>query len=160
MFLAGGFSRLGTDTGNRQYGNAAVAMVYLFTAVFGATWLTVPWLLPAEYFPLQVRAKGNAWGVIGWSIGNGWLTLLCPVMFDHIGEKTLYIFGACNILSIRKPSDRARFPLLTWPYSDGVGTVSRNESKIPRGDRPPILYRQSMGLEGGGELQVPERAES
>lgn len=100
MFLAGGFSRLGTDTGNKQFGNAAVAMVYLFTAVFGATWLTVPWLYPAEIFPLHVRAKGNAWGVVGWSIGNGWLTLLCPVMFNAIGEKTLYIFGACNILSI------------------------------------------------------------
>lgn len=47
-----------------------------------------------------MRAKGNAWGVVGWSIGNGWLTLLCPVMFDAIGEKTLYIFGACNFLAI------------------------------------------------------------
>lgn len=47
-----------------------------------------------------MRAKGNAWGVVGWSIGNGWLTLLCPVMFDAIGEKTLYIFGACNALTI------------------------------------------------------------
>ena len=37
---------------------------------------------------------------MGWSIGNGWLTLLCPVMFDSIGENTLHIFGACNILAI------------------------------------------------------------
>jgi hypothetical protein len=43
MFLAGGLSRLGTDRGG-LYGNGAVAMVYLFTAVFGATWLTVPWV--------------------------------------------------------------------------------------------------------------------
>jgi hypothetical protein len=39
-------------------------------------------------------------GVVGWSIGNGWLTLLTPVMFNAINEKTLYVFGACNILSI------------------------------------------------------------
>jgi hypothetical protein len=57
-------------------------------------------LLPAEIFPLEVRAKGNAYGVIGWSIGNGWLTLLCPVMFDSIGEKTFYIFAAVNVVSI------------------------------------------------------------
>ena len=55
--------------------------------------------------------------MVGWSIGNGWLvsnfyffdeidsdelskTLLCPVMFSSINEKTLYIFGICNILSI------------------------------------------------------------
>lgn len=39
-------------------------------------------------------------GVVGWSIGNGWLTLLTPVMFNAINEKTLYVFGACNVLSI------------------------------------------------------------
>ncbi|KIW37495.1 uncharacterized protein PV06_10533 [Exophiala oligosperma] len=107
MALAGGFSRLGQDaraTGNldkaASYGNAAVSMVFVFTFVFGATWLTVPWLYPAEIFPLQIRAKGNAWGVVGWSIGNGWLTLLCPVMFQALGEKTLYIFAACNAITI------------------------------------------------------------
>ncbi|KAL1311830.1 hypothetical protein AAFC00_001905 [Neodothiora populina] len=107
MFLVGGMSRGGlnaTAAGNTSlaasYGAAAASFVFIYTAVFGATWLTVPWLLPAEIFPLQVRAKGNAWGVVGWSIGNGWLTLLCPVMFDSIGEKTFYIFGACNIFAI------------------------------------------------------------
>lgn len=107
MFLAGAFSRLGEDARNAgdttkasSYGAAAASFVFIFTSVFGATWLTVPWLYPAEIFPLQVRAKGNAWGVVGWSIGNGWLTLLCPVMFDAIGEKTLYIFGVCNIVAI------------------------------------------------------------
>lgn len=107
MFLAGGFSRLGIDataaghaTKASQYGAAAASMVFIFTSVFGATWLTVPWLYPAEIFPLAVRARGNAWGVVGWSIGNGWLTLLCPVMFSAIGEKTLYIFAISNVISI------------------------------------------------------------
>lgn len=95
MFLAGGFARLGINhlaAGNvfqaHQYSNAAVAMIFLFTATFGATWLTVPWLYPAEIFPLEVRAKGNAWGVVGWSIGNGWLTMMLPIVFKAIGEKT------------------------------------------------------------------------
>ncbi|CAI6340101.1 unnamed protein product [Periconia digitata] len=107
MALAGAFSYLGqrataVDDAAKaaSYGNAAVSMVFLFTFVFGATWLTVPWLYPAEIFGLEIRAKGNAWGVVGWSIGNGWLTLLCPIMFKNIGEKTLYIFAACNIISI------------------------------------------------------------
>ncbi|KAI5460221.1 general substrate transporter [Mariannaea sp. PMI_226] len=107
MFLAAAFSKLGQDASARgddgkanAYGAAAASFVFIFTSVFGATWLTVPWLYPAEIFPLQVRAKGNAWGVFGWSIGNGWLTLLCPVMFAHLGEKTLHIFGACNIVAI------------------------------------------------------------
>ncbi|PLN80732.1 putative MFS monosaccharide transporter [Aspergillus taichungensis] len=107
MFLAGGFSRLAIDAraaGDEgraySFGAAAAAMVFLFTSVFGATWLTVPWIYPAEIYPLAVRARGNAWGVVGWSIGNGWLTLLCPVMFSSIGEKTLYVFAASNVIAI------------------------------------------------------------
>ncbi|KAK5947484.1 hypothetical protein PMZ80_001634 [Knufia obscura] len=103
LFLAGGLSKLARESEGSlktNSGNAAVAMVFLFTCIFGATWLTVPWLYPAEIFPLEVRAKGNAWGVVGWSIGNGWLTLLCPVMFEAIGEYTLFIFAACNVITI------------------------------------------------------------
>lgn len=81
-------------------GGAATFFVYLYTAIFGATWLTVPWLYPAEIFPLVVRAKGNAWGVVGWSIGNGWCTLLLPTIFSALAEKTLYIFGGVNAFAI------------------------------------------------------------
>lgn len=31
-----------------QTGGATVACVFIFTMIFGATWLTVPWLYPAE----------------------------------------------------------------------------------------------------------------
>ena len=55
MFLAGGMSRLGlnaTAAGETakagSYGIAAAAFVYLFTFVFGATWLTVPWLYVSQ----------------------------------------------------------------------------------------------------------------
>jgi sugar porter (SP) family MFS transporter len=97
MFLVGAFSFLAADKNNPQFGAASAAFVFIFTAVFGATWLTVPWVYQNEIWPVQVRAKGAAWGVIGWSIGNGWLMLLSPVMFDAIAEKTFYIFGAINI---------------------------------------------------------------
>lgn len=74
MFLSGGLSRLAIEHEDHaaQYGAAAASFTFVFTAAFGATWLTVPWLYPAEIFPLHVRAKGNAWGVVGWSVGNGW----------------------------------------------------------------------------------------
>jgi Sugar (and other) transporter len=44
LFLAGGLCKLAKDsTGSKatESGNAAVAMVFLFTMIFGATWLTV-----------------------------------------------------------------------------------------------------------------------
>ncbi|KAL9099071.1 MAG: hypothetical protein Q9163_005373 [Psora crenata] len=107
MFLAGGFTRLGLNyaaagdtAAAKGYSSGAVAMIFLFTATFGATWLTVPWLYPAEIFPLEVRAKGNAWGVVGWSIGSGWLTLMLPIVFKALGEKTYYIFGIANVITL------------------------------------------------------------
>ena len=94
MFLCGGFSRLGlnaSDAGEvakaAKYGDAAAAMIFIFTFTFGATWLTVPWLYPAEIFPLAVRAKGNAWGVVGWSIGNGWLVSHMSNMSHHVYKR-------------------------------------------------------------------------
>ncbi|KAH9942111.1 general substrate transporter [Amylocystis lapponica] len=102
LILAGAFSRLLKDHPEKatEYGGAAALFVFMYTAIFGATWLTIPWVYPTETFPLYVRAKGNAFGVVGWSIGNGWLTLMNPVMFSHIAENTLHIFGAVNFLSI------------------------------------------------------------
>ena len=99
LILAGAFARLLKDNPEKaaQYGGAAAFFVFLYTAVFGATWLTIPWVrltqiriaigqvfdsdvllgalsqvYPTETFPLEVRAKGNAFGVVGWSIGNGY----------------------------------------------------------------------------------------
>ena len=74
MFLFGGFSRAAMNNKEKaaQYGAAAASFTFIFSAGFGATWLTIPWLYPAEIFPLQFRAKGNASGALGWSVGNGW----------------------------------------------------------------------------------------
>ncbi|KAF2154468.1 general substrate transporter [Myriangium duriaei CBS 260.36] len=102
-FAAGGLSYAtehATGAHKTHVGGAAVFFVFLYTAIFGATWLTVPWLYPAEIFPLQIRARGNAWGVVGWSIGNGWCVLLLPTIFAKLHERTLYIFGGVNVLSI------------------------------------------------------------
>lgn len=80
MFLSGGFSRAALTHKDKaaEYGAAAATFTFIFSAGFGATWLTIPWLYPAEIFPLQVRAKGNAWGVVGWSVGNGWTVSTSP----------------------------------------------------------------------------------
>lgn len=100
MFLIGAFSYKAKVTGNSSYGAASASFVFIYTAAFGASWLTTPWIYQNEIFPVQIRVKGAAWGVVGWSIGNGWLMLLSPVMFNAIAEKTVYIFGAVNIACI------------------------------------------------------------
>lgn len=102
LILAGAFSRLLKDNPDKaaEYGGAAALFVFAYTATFAATWLAIPWAYQTETFPLYVRAKGNAWGAVGWSIGNGWLTLLNPVMFSRIAENTLHVYGAINFLTI------------------------------------------------------------
>lgn len=52
-FCAGGLAYATKNATNgssyqAHVGGAAVFFVYLYTAIFGATWLTVPWLYPAE----------------------------------------------------------------------------------------------------------------
>ena len=50
-FCAGGLAyatKHATGSYKTHVGGGAVFFVYLYTAIFGATWLTVPWLYPAE----------------------------------------------------------------------------------------------------------------
>ncbi|KAK5723047.1 hypothetical protein LTR17_014008 [Elasticomyces elasticus] len=93
-FCAGGLSlatQQATGSSKTHIGGAAVFFVYLYTAIFGATWLTVPWLYPAELSGI----------IIHWSLADDRLwVLLLPTIFAALNEKTLYIFGGVNVLSI------------------------------------------------------------
>ncbi|KAJ1017773.1 hypothetical protein NDA16_005091 [Ustilago loliicola] len=73
----------------RRWGAALAAMVFLYTAIFASSWLTVPWLYPTEVFPLFIRAKGGSWSVFGWSLGNGVVTEITPFLFNAIKYNTL-----------------------------------------------------------------------
>lgn len=46
LILAGAFARLLKDHPEKaaQYGGAAAFFVFVYTAIFGATWLTIPWV--------------------------------------------------------------------------------------------------------------------
>ena len=50
MFLAGGFSRLTIEHPDKKaaYGGAGAFFIFLYTATFGATWLTIPWVYPVS----------------------------------------------------------------------------------------------------------------
>ncbi|KAI9015651.1 general substrate transporter [Phycomyces nitens] len=82
------------------YGIGATVFTFAYTAFFGMTWLTVPWLYPVEIYPTKVRAKGGAWSVVGWSVGNALVMEITPPMLSSIGWATFLIFAAFNFLSI------------------------------------------------------------
>ncbi|KAH9834530.1 general substrate transporter [Rhodofomes roseus] len=129
LILAGAFSRLLKDNPDKaaQYGGAAALFVFTYTAIFGATWLAIPWVYQTEIFPLSVRAKGSTWGIVGWSIGNGCMTLLNPIMFDRIGENTLHVFGAVNFLTI---------PIVWAFYPETAGRTLEEMDRLFMSDRP------------------------
>lgn len=96
LFAIGGLNRGALDHPDKQeqYGTAAAVMLFLYVLIFSSTWLMIPFIYPTEIFPTWLRAKGNAFGVAGWAVGFGGGSLLVPIMFDGIGEKTFYVFGA------------------------------------------------------------------
>jgi len=96
----------------RSYGAGVAAFTFFYTATFGATWLTTPWLYPTEIFPLNVRAKGGAWSVVGWSIGNGIITLITPFLFQAISYGTLLLLFGLNIFCLP-------FVILMYPETAG-----------------------------------------
>lgn len=46
--------------GTESAGKGAAVGLFTYIAFFGATWLPLPWLYPAEINPLKTRAKANA----------------------------------------------------------------------------------------------------
>lgn len=88
----------------QAWGAASAFFVFFFTGIFASTWLDVPFTYPTETFPLEVRARGNAFGTVGWGLGCGTVSLLVPVWF------------ACTL-----PSSTFSLPqrnVLMTPYSD------------------------------------------
>lgn len=66
---------------------AAVGL-FLYIAFFGATWLPLPWLYPAEINPIKTRAKANAV-----STCSNWLFNFLIVMITP---------GTCSLVYMRK----------------------------------------------------------
>ncbi|KAG0151084.1 hypothetical protein CROQUDRAFT_37230 [Cronartium quercuum f. sp. fusiforme G11] len=105
LIIAGVGAKHSGDQALRQsvresWGAVVTAGVFVYTATFGATWLTVPWLVPTEIMPLFVRAKGGCWSVVGWSIGNAVVTELAPFLFNAITYWTFILFGILNFFTL------------------------------------------------------------
>jgi MFS family permease len=76
-----------------QFGAASVAFIFIFTLIYSSTFLLINFNYPAE-----VRGRGMALGIMGWSIGLGCGTLYNPIMFQNMGGKGFFIFAGLNLL--------------------------------------------------------------
>ncbi|CCG83450.1 putative MFS sugar transporter [Taphrina deformans PYCC 5710] len=84
------------STATKGYG--IFAFVVIYNAIFGYSWGPVPWLLPAEVFPLRARAKGMSLATVANWTFNFAIGMSTPAAFASMhGYYYLLIAGFCFI---------------------------------------------------------------
>ena len=159
LFLSSAFAKISNDNPGTargtQFGMAASAMIYLFQWFFCQTTLVVCWVYPTEIWPQEIRAKGNAFGILGWAVGGGSTTLFLPTMFSKLGWKTLMVFACLNVMVL--PLVYLFFPEtanrsleeINLLFSLGNPVVSANEKEYKRmldeaGSEPAVAERRLL----------------
>ena len=81
--------------------------------------------------------------------GNGWLTLLNPVLFNKIGENTLHVFGAINFLSIP----------LVWAFYPETANRTLEEMDYLFMSKSPFVWDEEANFKRMKEEAEKARAE-
>ncbi|KAL2021393.1 hypothetical protein VTK56DRAFT_7258 [Thermocarpiscus australiensis] len=82
--------------GTQMAARGAAVGLFTYIAFFGATWLPLPWLYPAEVNPIKTRAKANAVSTcVNW-LFNFLIVMVTPIMVANIGWGTYLFFAAIN----------------------------------------------------------------
>lgn len=82
--------------GNPTAARGAAVGLFTYIAAFGATWLPLPWLYPAEINPLRIRAKANAVSTCTNWLFNFVIVMVTPIMLARISWGTYLFFAAVN----------------------------------------------------------------
>ncbi|KAI3343602.1 general substrate transporter [Ustulina deusta] len=96
MVLA--FGALIPGTQSAAIGTCVALFTYI--ASFGATWLPLPWLYPAEINPIMTRGKANAVSTCTNWLFNFFIVLITPVLVTNIGWATFLFFAILNVTFI------------------------------------------------------------
>lgn len=98
--------------GTSSAGKGAGVGLFTYIAFFGATWLPLPWLYPAEINPLKTRAKANATSTVSNWIWNFFIVMITPVLISSIGWGTYLFFAVLNAIFL---------PILYFYYPETAG---------------------------------------
>jgi sugar porter (SP) family MFS transporter len=82
--------------GNENAAKGAAVGLFTYIAFFGATWLPLPWLYPAEVNPVKTRGKANAISTCTNWLFNFVVVMITPVMITNIGWGTYLFFAVVN----------------------------------------------------------------
>ncbi|KAI8138061.1 general substrate transporter [Fennellomyces sp. T-0311] len=118
------------------FGIAATVFTFGYTGFFGMTWLCVPWIYPVEIYPTKVRARGGAWSVVGWSIGNALIMEVTPPMIATIGWASFLVFAGFNFLTIP----------IVWALYPETSGKTLEELDIVFSTKSMLVYRAEKEL--------------
>jgi len=82
--------------GTKSAAKGAAVGLFTFIASFGATWLPLPWLYPAEVNPIRTRGKANAVSTCSNWTFNFLIVMITPIMVANIGWGAYLFFAAVN----------------------------------------------------------------
>ncbi|KAL8916570.1 MAG: hypothetical protein Q9208_008441 [Pyrenodesmia sp. 3 TL-2023] len=82
--------------GTEAAAKGAAVGLFTYIASFGATWLPLPWLYPAEISPIKTRAKANALSTCSNWLFNFLIVMITPIMIARIGWGTYLFFAVAN----------------------------------------------------------------
>lgn len=82
--------------GTPSAAKGAAVGLFTYIASFGATWLPLPWLYPAEISPIKTCAKANALSTCTNWLFNFLIFMVTPVIISNIGWGTYLFFAVVN----------------------------------------------------------------
>ncbi|CAK7203010.1 hypothetical protein SEUCBS139899_005737 [Sporothrix eucalyptigena] len=82
--------------GNTAAGIVAAVFLFVFNTFFALGWCGLPWLIPTELLPLEIRAKASALATSADWIFNFLVVMITPVAFHNIGWRTYIVFAVFN----------------------------------------------------------------
>ena len=83
-------------TNAHSYGAGVTAVLYIYTFIYGATWLTTCWVYPTEVFPLATRAKGAALATVAFSAAGALINEIVPYLISAVTFWIFIIFALIN----------------------------------------------------------------
>ncbi|KAK9244584.1 general substrate transporter [Lipomyces tetrasporus] len=83
-----------------KFGAGVAAILYIYTFIYGSTWLTTCWVYPTEIFPLASRSKGAALATIAFSIAGGTINEIIPYLINAIGFWVFILFALVNLVML------------------------------------------------------------
>ncbi|KAG9236743.1 hypothetical protein BJ875DRAFT_206676 [Amylocarpus encephaloides] len=90
------FACLIPENGKGPSSKGAGVGLFTYIAFFGATWLPLPWLYPAEINPLRTRARANAVSTCSNWLFNFLIVMVTPIMISNIKWGTYLFFAVVN----------------------------------------------------------------